>query len=139
MPSLVSAGGIVLNPTGEILVVSQKSSSSWSLPKGHVDPGETAVEAARREIYEESGISSLELLDDLGSYERYPIGQDGSHPGDERKRIHMFLFRTRETRLRPLDPDNPEARWEQPELAAKLLTHERDREFVRAWWRTSRR
>lgn len=62
-----------------------------------------------------------------------------NHPGHERKRIYMFLFRTTETKLEPLDPDNPKARWEHPERAATLLTHERDREFVSTWWRASGR
>jgi 8-oxo-dGTP pyrophosphatase MutT (NUDIX family) len=50
-----SAGGVVTNEEGEILVVSQRG-TSWSLPKGHIDPGEDALVAAKREIYEESGI-----------------------------------------------------------------------------------
>jgi 8-oxo-dGTP pyrophosphatase MutT (NUDIX family) len=35
------------------------------------------VAAARREIYEESGIRDLELVRELGTYERYKIGVDG--------------------------------------------------------------
>ena len=40
--------GIVLNINKQVLVVNQNH-DSWSLPKGHVDPGETAFEAAKRE------------------------------------------------------------------------------------------
>ena len=52
-----SAGGVVLNKKGEVLVVSQRG-TSWSLPKGHIDKGEDALGAAKREIYEESGSAS---------------------------------------------------------------------------------
>ena len=68
-----SAGGVVTNQEGKVLVVSQHG-TSWSLPKGHIDPGETALAAARREIYEESGIRDLEFVRELGTYERYRIG-----------------------------------------------------------------
>jgi 8-oxo-dGTP pyrophosphatase MutT (NUDIX family) len=125
-----SAGGVVVNEGGEVLVVSQHG-TSWSLPKGHIDPGEDALGAAKREIYEESGIRDLELIRELGSYERYKIGLNGGEERSELKVITMFLFRTSERVLRPVDPDNPEARWVEKSKVAVLLTHEKDKEFFR--------
>jgi ADP-ribose pyrophosphatase YjhB (NUDIX family) len=123
-----SAGGVVTNDEGKVLVVSQHG-TSWSLPKGHLDPGESPLEAARREIYEESGIQELELVRELGTYERYKIGVDGGEDRGELKVITMFLFRASEKELRPVDADNPEARWVERAKVASLLTHERDKEF----------
>ncbi len=123
-----SAGGIVLNPKGEVLVVNQNR-DSWSLPKGHIDAGESPLEAARREIEEESGISKVELVRELGTYERYKIGLDGKDDPSELKILTFFLFRTAQTRLRPIDPRNPEARWLKKEEVAPLLTHPKDKEF----------
>jgi diadenosine hexaphosphate hydrolase (ATP-forming) len=123
-----SAGGLVVNPKGEILVVNQNG-DSWSLPKGHIDPGESPLEAAKREIYEESGVSQVTLVKELGSYERYRIAKGGGDDRTELKKIHMFFFKTTTRLLRPVDPDNPEARWASPEEAAGLLTHPKDREF----------
>jgi len=123
-----SAGGVVTNDAGEVLVVSQRG-TSWSLPKGHIDAGEDALAAARREIYEESGVRDLELIRELGSYERYKISVNGGDDRSERKVITMFLFRTREKLLKPVDRDNPEARWVERSKVALLLTHERDKEF----------
>ena len=125
-----SAGGVVTNDEGEVLVVSQRG-TSWSLPKGHIDPGEEALDAARREIYEESGIRDLELVRELGTYERHKIGVDGGDDRSELKAITMFLFRTKEKSLRPVDSDNPEARWVEKAKVALLLTHEKDKEFFR--------
>jgi 8-oxo-dGTP pyrophosphatase MutT (NUDIX family) len=125
-----SAGGVVINDEGEVLVVSQRG-RSWSLPKGHIDPGEDALAAAKREIYEESGIRDLELIRELGTYERHKISWDGADDRSERKAITMFLFRTSETVLKPVDPDNPEARWVEKSKVAPLLTHEKDKEFFR--------
>jgi len=123
-----SAGGVVTNREGEVLVVSQRG-TSWSLPKGHIDPGESALVAAKREIYEESGIRDLEFVRELGSYERHKIGVNGGDDRSELKVITMFLFRTSETSLKPVDPDNPEAKWLEKSKVANLLTHRKDREF----------
>jgi ADP-ribose pyrophosphatase YjhB (NUDIX family) len=125
-----SAGGVVTNEEGQVLVVSQRG-ASWSLPKGHIDAGENALIAARREIYEESGIRDLELIRELGSYERHKIVWDGGDDQSELKVITMFLFRTREKLLKPVDPDNPEARWVEKSKVPLLLTHEKDKEFFR--------
>ncbi len=41
----------------------------------------------------------------------------------------MFLFRTAQSDLRSMDPDNPDARWSRPEEVSALLTHPVDAEF----------
>ena len=123
-----TAGGIVLNKKGLVLVVSQNG-NSWSLPKGHIDEGENKLQAAIREIYEESGISELELIKELGSYDRYKISLDGGDDKSELKQIFMFLFKTNQEVLKPIDPENPEARWVEKEKVAELLTHTKDKEF----------
>lgn len=123
-----SAGGVVVNRRGQVLVVNQRG-NSWSLPKGHVDPGETKEAAARREIYEESGLTQLELLGELGSYERARIGQHGGEDLSELKSLHFFLFRTEQEKLSPVDPHHPEARWLEPDDVVRWLTHPRDQAF----------
>jgi ADP-ribose pyrophosphatase YjhB (NUDIX family) len=124
-----SAGGVVVNKRGEILVVNQKG-VSWSLPKGHIESGEDALTAARREIAEESGISQLEYVKDLGNYSRYRISKDGrSSDETEIKTIHLFLFKTNQENLKPIDPENPEALWVAKDKVADLLTHPKDKEF----------
>ena len=85
-----SAGGIVLGDHGTIALVMSTNSKSWLFPKGHIDPGETDEEAARREIREEAGLDDLEFLDDLGEFTRPRFALDGGAP--EEKTIKMFLF-----------------------------------------------
>jgi 8-oxo-dGTP pyrophosphatase MutT (NUDIX family) len=126
-----SAGGVVLNARGFVLVVSQHG-TSWSLPKGHIDPGEDSLVAARREIYEESGVKNVELVKELGSYGRYRIGQNSGEDRSEYKTIHMFLFKTKEEDLRPVDPDNPEALWVDKNNVVGMLTHPKDKEFFQS-------
>lgn len=126
-----SAGGVVLNKQGQVLVVNQRG-RSWSLPKGHIEKGEDILEAARREIYEESGLKDLIFVKPLGSYERARIGQDGGENRDEMKKLTFFLFLASGEDLQPVDPDNPEARWVDAAQVCELLTHPRDREFFQS-------
>lgn len=132
MKKTISAGGAIMNPNGEILITSQRG-DSWSLPKGHVDPGETDLQAAYREIEEETGIpeSSLTCLGILGTYERHRIGPKGvGEDTQSLKEIRVFLFKSKEADLRPTDPENPEARWVTLEKALQILTHPKDKEFL---------
>ena len=124
----VRAGGVVINPEGKILVVSQHG-NSWSLPKGGIDPDEDELKAAKREIYEESGVKNLNFIKPLGTYQRFRIGKNGGEDKNTLKIIKMFLFTTTDNALKPVDPENPEARWVDKEGVAPLLSHPKDKEF----------
>ncbi len=65
-----TSGGIVFRYTKdnkdiEILLI-QDSKERWTIPKGHIEPGETAKMTARREIEEETGLQNLSVLTWLG-------------------------------------------------------------------------
>tara|TARA_B100000029_G_scaffold510530_1_gene602233 strand:- start:331 stop:759 length:429 start_codon:yes stop_codon:yes gene_type:complete len=122
------AGGIVINNNQEVAIVNQNY-DSWSLPKGHVDKGESILDAAIREIYEETGITDLKLIKSLGDYGRYKIGLDGENDKSEFKTINIFLFTSNQKELKPIDPHNPEAKWIAFDKVENFLTHPNDKEF----------
>ena len=126
MKTTQSAGGIVVGPNKKILVVKQLGQNvSYSLPKGHIESWEDPLKAATREIFEEGGISELNLIKFLGSYERTNI----SDP-TETKTIFMFLFHTDQAELVSYDPDqDTEPSWVGVDHVKDLLTHPRDKEF----------
>lgn len=73
----------------------------WDVPKGHVDPGETEIECALREMEEETGIPrSAVTLDPNFRYEaEYYVsnGRYGGDPGLPRlKKLVLFLGRLNE-------------------------------------------
>ena len=64
-----TAGGIVYRVTkrGELqIILFQDARERWTIPKGHVEDGETAQETAIREIDEEVGLSGIEPICWLG-------------------------------------------------------------------------
>ncbi len=123
-----SGGGVVIGPGNKVLVVSQHG-NVWSLPKGKVEAGEDTKIAAVREIAEESGVTQLEFIKPLGTYCRYKIAKDGGEDKSELKTIEIFLYTTNQSKLEPQDPDNPEARWVEPQGVSALLTHPKDKAF----------
>lgn len=128
------AGGIIFHPqyADQLVIVNQKG-TSWSLPKGHVETNESLQQTAEREVQEETGLNHLTLEKKLGSYVRTALKVDGSINPEEEKEIHMFLFRTSETFLKPVDSDNPSAKWVSSQECLRLLTHPKDREFFQEY------
>lgn len=65
-----TAGGIVYRNSADgkdidILLI-QDSKGRWTIPKGHIEPGETARQTAIREIGEEAGLFHIEVVTWLG-------------------------------------------------------------------------
>jgi len=91
----VSAGGLVVDTTGTMgLLIGRydlKDASGkrvlWSLPKGHIEEGETPEEAAIREVAEETGINSS-ITKSLGVIDFwFMAGGKRIH-----KTVHHFMF-----------------------------------------------
>ena len=68
-----SAGGVVVDSTGQQIVVLVRrgrlgpdSRAEARLPKGHIEAGENRQGAALREVGEETGLTDLRILADLG-------------------------------------------------------------------------
>ncbi|OVE78697.1 hypothetical protein BVY00_02200 [bacterium G20] len=66
-----TAGGVIFRrgadkpETIEILLI-QDSKNRWTIPKGHIEEGESPRQAAEREIREETGLQEMKVLDWLG-------------------------------------------------------------------------
>lgn len=74
-----------------MLLLDRPSRGEVRLPKGHIDPGESAAETALRETEEESGYADLEIVEDLGR-RVVEFDFDGRHVIREE---HYFLMRLR--------------------------------------------
>ena len=98
-----SAGGIVARIAGGqiyVALVGELGLTERVLPKGGVEPGESLEGAAHREIEEESGLSSLELIEKLGIRERL------SYDRARWITTHYFLFVTEQVDGIPTDVEH---------------------------------
>jgi 8-oxo-dGTP pyrophosphatase MutT (NUDIX family) len=59
------AGVILINRSTSRILLLQKHSGKWDLPKGHVDPGEKKYAAAAREAFEETGLEDIDVRDNV--------------------------------------------------------------------------
>ena len=100
-------------------------SSVLALPKGHIDPGETALEAAEREVREETGIVA-EPVQQLGEA-RYWYRRDGQTIP---KSVSFFLFTYVSGDTADHDDEVEEARWITLKDAQTELSHTAEREMV---------
>lgn len=62
---------ILRQEEGEKFLLIQHHAGHWGFPKGHADPGETAIAAACREFEEETGITAYKLLGETSFSEEY--------------------------------------------------------------------
>ncbi len=99
----------------------------WALPKGHIDPGETAEEAAVREVSEETGIET-ELLRPIGTV-HYLFWREGLL---RRKRVDYFLGQKTGGRLRAAEGEIDRARWVGPEEFARRIDYPNNEPIYRA-------
>ncbi len=132
MHKKIVAGGVVIGPNNKIVVVNQNN-DSWSLPKGHVEKNETILEAAKREIHEETGlkINKLKFIKKLGIYERFSFNKGALSDNPKQMAIrHIYLFKTQQKKLKPLDKENPQAIWLTVKEANKKITHPKDKKFL---------
>lgn len=110
----VSAGGLVIDTSGKqgLLIgrIDQKDNARarllWSLPKGHIEVGETPEQAALREVMEETGIES-EISRSLGIIDFwFMAGGKRIH-----KTVHHYLFREVGGILTPQVTEVDEVSW----------------------------
>ncbi|HWW91523.1 MAG TPA: NUDIX hydrolase [Solirubrobacteraceae bacterium] len=124
-----SAGGVVVRGDEVVVIVPTRRAADGSrvlsLPKGHVDPGETPLQAAEREVREETGVVA-EPVRELGE-SRYWYRREGRTIG---KSVHFYLFRYVRGRTADHDEEVEEARWIPLEEAEKKLTYPAEREMV---------
>jgi 8-oxo-dGTP pyrophosphatase MutT (NUDIX family) len=128
-----SAGGVVIR--GEagkeqlITIVPVRRSPSGSrvlcLPKGHIDPGEDALQAAVREVREETGVS-VELIADLGEIGYWYRRENKTVS----KSVDFFLFRYVSGDLADHDDEVERARWIDLRKALSELSYDGEREIL---------
>ena len=125
----VSAGGVLVRDGQVAVIVPTRRAADGSrvlaLPKGHVDPGETAIEAAGREVREETGLRG-EPRCELGK-SRYWYRRDGRTIG---KTVTFYLFSFLDGDTADHDDEVEEVRWIPLREAETELSHAAERSMI---------
>ncbi len=137
-----AAGGVLWRPGAagpEVALVHRPRYDDWTLPKGHVDPGEHIVVAGLREIVEETGLTArfvrhvARVAYDVPRRPRHGKGGKGSGH-TVRKRVHYWSALATGGEFVPND-EVDSLRWLPVADAADLATYPLDRKVVRAFGR----
>ena len=82
----VSCGTLVVNAQGQLLLCHITNTAKWDIPKGMQDPGESTLQAAIRELWEEAGIAfDAARFEDMGGFD---YRRD--------KRLHLYRVRVQD-------------------------------------------
>lgn len=83
LPYRPCAGVMLLNMQGLVWVGrrirkphDEQDSNVWQMPQGGIDEGEDALSAAKRELFEETGVSSVEVLGETENWLTYDLPDD---------------------------------------------------------------
>jgi ADP-ribose pyrophosphatase YjhB (NUDIX family) len=125
----VSAGGLVVElETMRAVIIGRRNNRGrllWSLPKGHLEEGETPHDAAIREVLEETGLSG-EIHGDLGVIDFW-FQQDKV---TIHKTVHHFLILAKSGDLIGQEGEVDEIAWVGLDQIAMRLTHDDEKQLI---------
>ena len=129
----VSAGGLVIDKSGSkgLLIgrLDPKDASHerllWSLPKGHIESGETPEQAAIREVGEETGIKS-EIIRSLGVIDFWFMASGKRI----HKTVHHYLFKEVGGKLAPQVTEVDDVQWFPIEEIISKLAYPDERKLI---------
>lgn len=130
-----SAGGLVISTFGEPFTelsaaligrVDRRGRMMWSLPKGHIETGETAEQTAIREIAEETGITGS-VVAPLGKIDYWFVSEGRRI----HKTVHHYLLRSLGGELSDADYEVAEVAWVPLTELPRRLTYSDERRLAR--------
>ncbi|WP_417728683.1 RNA pyrophosphohydrolase [Roseovarius sp.] len=138
LPYRRCVGVMLANPDGYVFVGQRidNDTAAWQMPQGGIDPGETPQEAALRELWEETGVTSdkVRIEAETMGWIPYDLPHDivpriwkGRYKGQEQKWVLMrFLGTDADVNIVTDHPEFSEWRWLPPsELVANIVPFKR--------------
>ncbi|SCC39038.1 NUDIX domain-containing protein [Chitinophaga costaii] len=116
---LVAGGGLVVNNEGAVLLMFRRG--KWDLPKGKLEEGETIEACALREVAEETGLTSISLLNKIT--ETYHYYSHKNRPLLKHTIWFKMQFTGTELTVPQIEEDIMDIQWIQPENIGKYMQY----------------
>jgi putative (di)nucleoside polyphosphate hydrolase len=127
-----AVGIMLLNRTGRVLLarrIDMPMMPAWQMPQGGIDPGETPLQAARRELKEEIGTDKADLLGESRGWLRYDLPTElargmwgGRYRGQQQKWFAMrFTGTDGDIDLATEHPEFNAWKWMRPERLPEVI------------------
>ena len=126
-----SAGGLCvrrMRGRDYVAAIRVKGGRVLALPKGNIDAGESAAEAAVREVREEAGVVG-DIVEKLGDVKYWYVRRTGERVF---KIVSFFLLRYRSGNVANHDHEVDSAEWVPLEEAPRLLEYKGEKEMAAA-------
>ena len=121
LPLRTGVGIVVLNSKNKVFVGKRRDNpvDKWQMPQGGVNSGENFLEAAKRELLEETSIKSVKLIKKLDSWFEYELPKNllgkiwqGKYRGQKQKWFIMkFIGNDNEINIKTKNPEFLEWKW----------------------------
>ena len=121
LPLRLGVGVVVLNNENRVFVGKRKDNpiNKWQMPQGGVNNGEKLIDAMKRELEEETGIRSIEILKEIDGWQEYELPSNllgkiwrGKFRGQKQKWfVVKFLGNDKEINLEKDKPEFIEWQW----------------------------
>lgn len=121
-----SAGGIVFNNEGKVLVTQNSSNLYWGFPKGKIDKGQSSKEAALREVKEEGGVE-VEIIAKIGESKYVYTNKEKQKVF---KVVVYFLMKYLSGDIKDHDWEVSDISWFTPEQAKERLSFAQDKHLL---------
>ncbi len=132
LPQERSFGVVPLRREGNrvLFLLIQHRAGHWAFPKGHASIGETELEAALRELREETGIQNVRLIPGLVVEEKYIKPMWGQPELRAEKTVRYFVGWVDDPTVRLQIAEVQDYRWLPYHEARALLTFEQSRSVL---------
>ena len=131
LPMRTGVGIVVLNNQNKVFVGKRKDNpvDKWQMPQGGVDDGEDYLSAMKRELFEETSIKSIKVLEEIERFFEYELPEDligiiwkGKFRGQKQKWfITKFVGKEKEINLKTKNPEFIEWKWIPPEELPNVI------------------
>ena len=133
LPLRIGVGAIVLNKKNKVFVGKRKDNpvDKWQMPQGGVDKNESFLDAMKRELYEETSIQNIEIIEEIKDWFEYELPKNllgiiwkGKFRGQKQKWfITKFLGFENEINLNTKHPEFIEWKWIEPKKLPEVIVN----------------